>query len=68
MNTCKTCKHWDVFDTPRENTNYACILLSGHNNIDIDGAELWFGYDGDIQPIITEENFGCIHHEKTTDR
>jgi hypothetical protein len=64
MNTCDTCKHWEI-EAIRAHVAEATHAHCGHPKVSDnglqfeDGAEDNEGYGG----IYTGPKFGCIHHE-----
>jgi len=63
MNTCKTCKHWvDIWEDREQNVG-ACYMLTPQYPECSENADKCRVYSSS-DPIGTEENFGCIHHEE----
>lgn len=65
MNTCKTCKYWERWTQVCTDSDYCA---GSCNFLGKDMSERGLGNNirvySDSVPITTEENFGCVHHEK----
>lgn len=64
MNTCKTCKYWERWDSNGYEHSGEC--LSPKTNGEGENGDKNFMYASDggaFISIITDEEFGCINHE-----